>query len=123
MRHKISATAAFRALLQVPMDMEEPSMRNSNFLPVKAKGEVRFRSDVSRGNQGMALTPISMLPPWRSWEGRPVSISSRISVRSSPKNTEMMGGGASWPPSRWSLPGLVTEARSSSACQSILRGP
>ena len=43
------------------MDWEEPSMRNSNLLPVKAKGEVRLRSVVSFWMSGSADTPRSIL--------------------------------------------------------------
>ena len=42
-----SAMMVFRAVLGPEMDWLEPSMRNSNLLPVKARGEVRFRSVVS----------------------------------------------------------------------------
>ena len=44
---KASATAVFRMILGVATEAEEPSMRNSNLFPVKAKGEVRFRSVLS----------------------------------------------------------------------------
>ena len=37
------------------MDAEEPGIRNSNLLPVKAKGEVRLRSVVSLGNFGQYM--------------------------------------------------------------------
>ena len=40
------------------MDAAELSIRNSNLLPVKAKGEVRLRSVVSFGNLGRTWTPI-----------------------------------------------------------------
>ena len=33
-------------MLAQAMELEEPSIRNSNLLPVKAKGEVRLRSVV-----------------------------------------------------------------------------
>ena len=39
------------------MLLVEPSMRNSNLLPVKANGEVRFLSVVSRMNSGITSTP------------------------------------------------------------------
>ena len=41
------------------MESAEPTMRNSNRLPVKAKGEVRFRSVASRWNTGTVETPVS----------------------------------------------------------------
>ena len=39
---------------------EEPSIRNSNLLPVNANGEVLFLSVVSRGNFGRTSTPSLM---------------------------------------------------------------
>ena len=48
----------FRAMLGPEMDWLEPSIRNSNLLPVKARGEVRFRSVVSWGMAGSTSTPI-----------------------------------------------------------------
>ena len=45
--------------LGLAMDWEEPSIRNSNLLPVKARGEVRLRSVVSWGISGRVSTPIS----------------------------------------------------------------
>ena len=45
----------------------EPHMRNSNLLPVKAKGEVRLRSVVSFRKSGSAGTPKSMVSRWWLW--------------------------------------------------------
>ena len=39
-------------MFAVAIDAEEPSIRNSNLLPVNANGEVRLRSVVSRGSLG-----------------------------------------------------------------------
>ena len=55
-----SATEVFSTVLAQEMDSEEPSIRNSNLLPVKAKGEVRFRSVASRWNLGRVWTPMRM---------------------------------------------------------------
>src|SRR5699024_10106109 len=55
-RQRISATAVFRLILLQAMDCEEPSMRNSNLLPVKANGDVRLRSLVSWKNFGRLWT-------------------------------------------------------------------
>ena len=46
--HHIGSTA---------VESEEPTMRNSNLLPVKAKGEVRFRSVASFLIRGTVGTP------------------------------------------------------------------
>ena len=78
----------------------EPRLRNSNLLPVKAKGEVRLRSVVSRLKRGVTFTPMSRRvfscaeTVWRP------SMAVSISVRSSPRNIEMMAGGASLAPRR-----------------------
>ena len=45
----------FSTMLAQEMELDEPSMRNSNLLPVKAKGEVRLRSVVSFGNCGQGV--------------------------------------------------------------------
>ena len=45
----------FRAMLGPEMDWEEPSIRNSNLLPVKAMGEVRLRSVLSWGMAGSTV--------------------------------------------------------------------
>ena len=54
---KDSATIVFRTVLQSAADMEEPRERNSNLLPVKAKGLVRLRSVVSLGMSSTLPTP------------------------------------------------------------------
>ena len=48
----------FSTTLGLAMDWLEPSMRNSNLLPVKARGEVRLRSVVSWGISGRVSTPM-----------------------------------------------------------------
>ena len=69
----------------VAMEAEDPTMRNSNLFPVKAKGEVRLRSEVSMGSAGSVETPM------RRWEAfpfvftTPVSICSSASVSCSPR--------------------------------------
>ena len=44
-------------MLAQAIELLEPSMRNSNLLPVKAKGEVRLRSVVSRKKRGSTSAP------------------------------------------------------------------
>ena len=56
-RSSSSATAVLMTVLVSAMEAEEPSMRNSNLLPVKANGEVRLRSVVSLGKRGSVCTP------------------------------------------------------------------
>ena len=43
----ISATMELRIVLAGPIDIEEATIRNSNLLPVNAKGDVRFLSVAS----------------------------------------------------------------------------
>ena len=56
---KISATAVLRTIFGPAMEKLEPSILNSNLLPVNAIGEVLFLSVVSFGKCGRAVTPIS----------------------------------------------------------------
>ena len=90
--------------------MLEPSARNSNLLPVKANGEVRLRSPPCIGSGGSTGVP---RPSW------PLSIARRPRTpasSSSPRKIEMIAGGASFAPRRWSWPALATDARSSAWC-------
>ena len=80
-------------------------MRNSNLLPVKAKGEVRLRSVVSWGISGRVSTPISSFFLVMSTYAVPRIMESSTAVSSSPRKMEMTAGGASLPPRRRSLPG------------------
>ena len=54
-----SATIVLRIVFGMPSDIEEPSARNSNLLPVKANGEVRLRSPPCSGRRGSTEAPIS----------------------------------------------------------------
>ena len=56
-----SATAVLSMTFVQAMLKDEPGMRNSNLLPVNAKGDVRLRSELSCGICGRLVTPISML--------------------------------------------------------------
>ena len=58
------ATAVLSMMLEQAMLLEDPSIRNSNLFPVKAKGEVRFRSVVSRRKRGSTCTPNFMTVRW-----------------------------------------------------------
>ena len=99
--------------------MDEPTVRNSNLLPVKANGDVRLRSVASFFMYGMECTPVKSFPPWMVFSIVPFATSCvRISSSCSPKNMEIITGGASFPPSLWSFPGFEAERRKSSACSS-----
>ena len=65
----------FRTTLALEMEAEEPTIRNSNLLPVKAKGEVLLRSVASLATSTMVLTPVFSTPPGLEWAAAPVSIS------------------------------------------------
>ena len=54
-----SATIVLRMMFGSEIENVEPSIRNSNLLPVKAKGDVRLRSVLSFLNAGKTLTPVS----------------------------------------------------------------
>ena len=94
-------------------DCIEPGARNSNRLPVKANGLVRFRSPGSVGRTGRVSTPIISVPFSFDEVAPPLAIWSKTSVSWSPRKIEMIAGGASFAPRRWSLVAEATEARSS----------
>ncbi len=50
----------FSIMFGQAMEAVEPTLRNSNLFPVKANGEVRLRSVVSRGKRGRTSVPTSM---------------------------------------------------------------
>ena len=93
-------------------------MRNSNLLPVKAKGDVRLRSVASRRISGSVDTPTFMIDIEGTLSSLPAMMCSTTAVSCSPRNIEMIAGGASFEPRRWSLPGFDALMRSSPACSS-----
>ena len=116
-----SATIVLSTIWFIAQFCEEPGARNSNLLPVKANGEVRLRSVVSRGRGGSVSTPIfSFVRPAARAEV-PVSMAFITAFSSSPRKMEMMAGGASFAPRRWSLPAPAVIARRMSACLSMAR--
>ena len=88
-------------------------MRNSNLFPVKAKGEVRLRSVVSRLKRGSTSAPRRILCFSVPAYGLSVSMASNTALSSSPRKMEMTAGGASLAPRRWSFPAEATLSRSS----------
>ena len=106
-------------VLGLAMESEEPTIRNSNLFPVKAKGEVLFLSVASFTRSGRVDTPVSSLPPSKQWAASPVSTSCFTTSSScSPRKMEIMAGGASLAPSLWSLPTSEALWRSRSAWMS-----
>ena len=107
-----SATIVFIIKFGPAIDTDEPGMRNSNLLPVKANGDVLLRSVVSFGKFGRASTPTSIFsPPACLSYGTPSLMQSNIAVSSSPRKIDIIAGGASSPPRRQSLPGVATDIR------------
>ena len=93
-------------------DCSEPGARNSNRLPVNANGLVRLRSPGSVGRTGSVSTPIISVPFSFDDVAPPLAIWSKTSASWSPRKIEMIAGGASLAPRRWSLLAEATEARS-----------
>ena len=114
--HNVSATIVFNTMLGSAMDAEEPTIRNSNLLPVNANGDVLLRSVASLLNLGTVDTPVSSWLPSRLLVASPFSHNwLNTSSSWSPRNTEMIAGGASLAPSLWSLPGVAADIRSNGA--------
>ena len=90
----------------------EPGARNSKRLPVKANGLVRLRSPGSLLRSGRVSTPIISVPFSFDRVAPPFAIWSKTSASWSPRKIEMIAGGASLAPSRWSLDAEATETRS-----------
>ena len=95
--------------------LERPGARNSKRFPVKANGLVRFRSPGSVGSTGRVSTPIVSVPFSLELVAPPLAIWSKTSVSWSPRKIEMIAGGASLAPSRWSLVADATDARKQAA--------
>ena len=91
----------------------DPTARNSNLLPVKAKGLVRLRSVASFSMRGRLPMPRSMIFWLEASAAAPFSMASRMWFSWAPRKADMMAGGASLAPRRWSLPAKAMEARSS----------
>ena len=98
--------------------MLDPAARNSNLLPVKANGEVRLRSPPCLGSGGRTSVPRPRNDAGVAGSPWPDSIALKAFSSSAPRKTEMIAGGASLAPRRWSWPTLATEARSSAWCLS-----
>ena len=94
-------------------DWLEPTARNSNLLPVKANGDVRLRSPPSFGSGGSTGVPSASRSPGAVAIGSPRSSVSKIASSSAPRNIDMIAGGASLAPRRWSFAADAVAARSS----------
>ena len=95
----ISATIVFSTNIGVAGEALEPGILNSNLFPVKAIGEVLFLSEISLGILEIFLsTVISLRCELELLLKFTLSIFSKISSNCSPKNIEIIAGGASCPP-------------------------
>ncbi len=113
-----SATIRLMTVIDAEQFAVEPTARNSNLLPVKAKGEVRLRSVLSKRISGILPTTFSLSSVFFSGDILPLSnfsSSSKTSESCEPMNTEMMAGGASFAPKRWSFDAAAMAARMRSA--------
>ena len=99
-----SATIVFSTLLGNASDWLDPSARNSNLLPVKANGEVRLRSPPCIGSGGSTGVPSPRNEPGVCGSPSPDAIASKTFSSSAPRKIEMIAGGASLAPRRWSWP-------------------
>ena len=103
---RASAIAAFRAIMAAAQLACEPMARNSNRLPVKAKGDVRLRSVLSNSSSGicgMSSFMPCLLATSISSSSVECSKCSSMSLSCWPRKEEMMVGGASCPPRRWAV--------------------
>ncbi len=110
---------AFNVVFGLAIESEEPTMRNSNLFPVKANGEVLFLSVASLSKSGRVDTPVCNFPPCKLCVASPVSTNCFTTSSScSPRNIEIIAGGASFAPNLWSFPTSDADWRSKSACLS-----
>ena len=82
------------------MEREEPGIRNSNLLPVKAMGDVRLRSVLSWGIEGITSTPMSRLRFLLPFMAVSLMMESTTALSSLPRKMDTTAGGASCAPRR-----------------------
>ena len=115
---KVSATMVFKIVIGNAQLAVEPTARNSNLFPVKAKGEVLLRSVLSIINSGILLCKSNFKIASSCSSNllfTRLSTSFNTLVKYSPINTEMIAGGASLAPKRKSLEAEAIEALKISA--------
>ena len=93
-----SAKIVLRIVFGPAIDCDEPTARNSNLFPVKANGDVLLRSVLSLEKSGTTDTPVWKRPVLMSSNSFPSTIASINLSSSSPKNIEIIAGGASLAP-------------------------
>ena len=113
---KLSATIVLRTTFGLATEAEEPRLLNSNLFPVNANGDVLFLSVASFLKLGIVLTPICIFSAFLLLVASPDTTScSTTSSNWSPRNIEIIAGGASFAPNLWSLPTLAADSLSKSA--------
>jgi hypothetical protein len=95
-----SAAIVLSTVLGNDSDIDEPSARNSNLLPVNANGDVRLRSPPCLGSTGSSGVPRARCSRGVVPLSEPLTIASKTLVRSEPRKIEMIAGGASLAPRR-----------------------
>ena len=114
------AIAVLSTIIASAQLSDEPTARNSNRLPVKANGEVRLRSVLSKSSVGICEMPL-ILKTFFASKRMASSLFDAASLSSTaetcvPRKVEMMAGGASFAPRRWAFVALMIEAFSSPLC-------
>ena len=112
------ATIVFKVVIETAQFADEPTALNSNLFPVKAKGDVLFLSVLSNKTSGNFPTTFNFKSVFSSGDNFPLvtpSNSAKTLVNCSPINTEIIAGGASFAPNRWSLLADAIEALTNSS--------
>ena len=112
------ATIAFKTVIGLAQLAVDPTALNSNLFPVKAKGEVRFLSVLSSKISGILPTTFSFKSVLSSGDNFPsftFSKASKTLVNCVPMKTDIIAGGASLAPNRWSLLALAMAALNNSS--------
>ena len=115
---RVSVTMVLSTVMALAQLAEDPTARNSNLFPVNANGEVRLRSVLSINSSGMLLwmSILSILSSCSSIFSDTLSFTScKTLVRYCPIKTEMIAGGASFAPKRWSFGADAIDALNTSA--------
>ena len=112
------ATIAFNTVIGFAQFAVEPTALNSNLFPVKANGEVRFLSVLSNKISGILPTTFNFNSVLSSGDNLPSFTFSKAFntfVNCVPIKTEIIAGGASLAPKRWSLLAPAIAALNSSS--------
>ena len=111
---RLSATIELTTHTAVATFCDEPTARNSNLLPVKANGDVLFLSVLSGNISGIELTIFidSCEEETDSLTSFMFIIAWKTPYRVEPEKTDITAGGASFPPRRYELLNVATDAMS-----------